>query len=67
MLGNSGASIPSDLRAHDLLAAFLLSCKIVGAGLDFYRPYLDSLPETYPVPFYCTEEEALCLPRYLWL
>ena len=67
MLGNSGASIPSDLRTHDLLAAFLLSCKIVGAGLDSYRPYLDSLPESYSVPFYCTEEEALCLPRYLWL
>ena len=64
MLGNSGANIPSDIRTHDLLAAFLLTCKIVGEGLDSHRPYLDSLPESYSVPFYCTEAEASSLPRY---
>lgn len=57
--------MPSDIRTHDLLAAFLVRCKIPEEeGLDPYRPYLESLPESYSVPFYCSEAEASCLPRY---
>ena len=63
MLGNSATS---DIRTHDLLAAFLVRCKVVPGeeGLDWYRPYVESLPESYSVPFYCSEAEASSLPRY---
>ena len=43
MLGNSATS---DIRTHDLLAAFLVRCKVVPGeeGLYWYRPYAESLP-----------------------
>ena len=47
VLGNSVANMPSNIRTHDLLAAFLVRCKVVPGeeeGLDWYRPYAESLP-----------------------
>ena len=64
VLGNSVANMPSPIRTHDLLAAFLIRCKTEGEGLDSYRPYVESLPESYSVPFFCSEREAASLPRY---
>ena len=65
MLGDAALSYASDIRTHDLLGAFLVRCKIPGEGLDSYRPYVDSLPESYSVPYYCSEVESSSLPRYL--
>ena len=64
VLGNSVANMPSNIRTHDLLATFLIRCKSEGEGMDSYRPYVESLPESYSVPFFCSEREAASLPRY---
>ena len=69
MLGlTDGSSFPT----HDLLASFLVHCKNPGRSnirgeWEFYKPYIESLPESYSVPFFCSESEASALPKYLRL
>jgi hypothetical protein len=67
-LSASGAGNP-DLSTHHLISAFLLRELDRGSG-SFWRPYLETLPECYDVPFFCATPETEAMPGYVrekWL
>lgn len=54
----------SKLRAMEILSFFLLYHKYLGDNSD-WKPYLDSLPEDYTVPAYCSKREIDIFPEFL--
>jgi len=54
----------SDLSTQTLLSVWLLSESSKGSSSP-YHPYLQSLPQAYTTPYFCTSAEQLLLPSYL--
>merc|ERR550532_903808 len=53
----------------ELLAMFLLinkmSVKLSIKCDQFWKPYIDTLPESYEVPYFCNDDEVNVFPPYL--
>ena len=50
------------LSTHELLVIFLLLnkhlYKIKKSSSQFWKPYLDTMPESYEVPYFCKDDEV---------
>ncbi len=60
-----GISEDNHLPTHDLLAAFLWREKFVVGEASIWRPYLNTLPKSYSVPYYSAKAELEALPEYV--
>jgi hypothetical protein len=54
----------AELSTHDLLAVFLLKETSLG-HTSFWLPYLQTLPTSYSVPYFCTSSEMASFPPYI--
>lgn len=52
------------LKAMEILTLFLVYHKSLDEASS-WRPYLESLPESYTVPLYCSKSERKLLPAFL--
>jgi len=62
------SSFFSHMTTLELLAIFLIINKVPNNDLkcdQFWKPYIDTLPESYDVPYFCNEDEVNIFPSYL--
>lgn len=55
-------SLKNKLSIQTLLAVYLLYLKHSGQ----HRPYVDSIPESFSNPFFCTKSEMFALPEHIF-
>ena len=56
------SSFFSHMTTLELLAIFLIINKVPNNDLkcdQFWKPYIDTLPESYEVPYFCNEDEVI--------